>query len=175
LRQKRFSQWRAKHVPGSFVARIPPISTNGDLCKTGVAASRQRAALFNLLQKCGGLPTAATMKGSFSEVSNGFAGNSIRDNPCHSRLKFHALAHSEDGTIAWSAELQFGTFRPSRQQRRSNSCHSGFGFLSEPGFRSSAFSGLFRGRAVSIALPSSHCFAETSRRAKGMRTMDEDD
>jgi len=25
--------------------------------KTGVAASRQRAALFNLREKCGGLPT----------------------------------------------------------------------------------------------------------------------
>jgi hypothetical protein len=34
------------------------------LCQTGVAASRQRAALFNLLLKCGGLPTAATMKGA---------------------------------------------------------------------------------------------------------------
>jgi hypothetical protein len=33
-----------------------------DLCNSGVAASRQRAALFNLLEKCGGLPTAATMK-----------------------------------------------------------------------------------------------------------------
>jgi hypothetical protein len=30
----------------------------------GVAASRQRAALFNLLGKCGGLPTAATMQRS---------------------------------------------------------------------------------------------------------------
>jgi hypothetical protein len=66
--------------------------------KTGVAASRQRAALLNLPEKCGGLPrlsqtcgsgrepalisceisrimsrltSAATMKGSFSEVSNG--------------------------------------------------------------------------------------------------------
>ena len=44
-----------------------------DLCKTGVAASRQRAAHFNLLEKCGGLPTAATMKGSFSEVSIHFS------------------------------------------------------------------------------------------------------
>jgi hypothetical protein len=35
---------------------------NEDLCNSGVAASRQRAALFNLLEKCGGLPTAATMK-----------------------------------------------------------------------------------------------------------------
>jgi hypothetical protein len=35
------------------------------LFKTGVAASRQRAALFNWLEKCGGLPTAATMKGFF--------------------------------------------------------------------------------------------------------------
>jgi hypothetical protein len=35
-----------------------------------VAASRQRAAHFNLLEKCGGLPTAATMKGSLSEVSS---------------------------------------------------------------------------------------------------------
>jgi hypothetical protein len=43
--------------------------TIGDLCKTSVAASRQRAALFNLLEKCGGRPTAATMKGRFAEVS----------------------------------------------------------------------------------------------------------
>ena len=42
--------------------------TDKDLCKTGVAASRQRAALVNLLEKCGGLPTAAMMKGGFSEV-----------------------------------------------------------------------------------------------------------
>jgi len=35
---------------------------NEDLCQTGVAASRQRAALLNLPEKCGGLPTAATMK-----------------------------------------------------------------------------------------------------------------
>jgi len=36
-----------------------------DFCKTGVAASRQRAALLKLPQKCGGLPTAATMKSVF--------------------------------------------------------------------------------------------------------------
>ena len=46
-----------------------PIFTERDLCKTGVAATQERAALFNLLEKCGGLPTAATMKKSFSEVS----------------------------------------------------------------------------------------------------------
>jgi hypothetical protein len=39
------------------------INPERDLGQTGVAASRQRAALFNLLEKCGGLPTAATMKG----------------------------------------------------------------------------------------------------------------
>jgi len=52
-------------------ARPAADKPKGDLCKTGVAASRQRAALFNLLEKCGGLPTAATMKGIFLEVSKG--------------------------------------------------------------------------------------------------------
>ena len=45
--------------------------TKRKLCKTGVAASQQRAALFNLLEKCGGLPTAATVKMIFPEVSKG--------------------------------------------------------------------------------------------------------
>jgi hypothetical protein len=33
---------------------------NEELCQTGVAASRQRAALLNLPEKCGGLPTGAS-------------------------------------------------------------------------------------------------------------------
>src|SRR5208282_2648617 len=42
-----------------------------DFCKTGAAASRQRAALFNLQEKCGRLPTAATMTGSFHRSHSG--------------------------------------------------------------------------------------------------------
>jgi hypothetical protein len=59
-----------------FAAILPAADKpKGDVCKTGVAASRQRAALFNLLEKCGGLPTAATMKGSLQGSQKGLTGH----------------------------------------------------------------------------------------------------
>jgi hypothetical protein len=69
LERKLRSRMAHKDHLNSWAA--PLSNPKGDLCKTGIAAPRQRAAALILLENAAVCRHAATMAGTFAEVSVG--------------------------------------------------------------------------------------------------------